>query len=190
MSDLAELERRISAALDRIGQGVEVLSAAAPDPEQEGRVAELEAALEEERLANAQLEERVKAIKERQDTTVETLNEEVSRLRDLLAEEEIAVGRLREMNGALRDNNEALRAAISAGVAEPHLVNKSMMAELEALRAAQTADRAELDAVLGELGPLVTAMEAGAAEQAREKAAQDVATDAMTDARGVEAADA
>ncbi len=182
MSDLAELERRISAALDRIGQGVEALGAAAPDPAQDGRVAELEAALEDERLANAQLEERVKAIKERQDTTVETLNEEVTRLRDLLAEEEIAVGRLREMNGALRDNNDALRAAISAGVAEPHLVNKSMMAELEALRAAQTADRAELDAVLGELGPLVTAMEAGAVEKAAEEPAKD--------AKGKEAADA
>lgn len=162
MSDLAELERRITAALDRIGQGVEALSAApatAPAPADDGRMAELEKALDEERTVNAQLEERVKAIKERQENTVDTLAEEVERLREMLEEEEASVARLRKMNGELRTNNDALRDAISAGVAEPHLVNKSMMAELEALRAAQAADRAELDAVLGELGPLVDAME-------------------------------
>lgn len=161
MSDLAELERRITAALDRIGQGVDALSAAAPETsaQDDGRVAELEAALEEERTANAQLEERVKAIKDRQDQTVDTLAEEVERLREMLEEEEAATARLRKMNGELRANNDALRSAVSQGVAEPHLVNKSMMAELEALRAAQAADRAELDAVLGELGPLVEAIE-------------------------------
>ncbi len=162
MSDLAELERRITSALDRIGQGgVEALNGAAPPaaPADDGRIAELEAALEEERTVNAQLEERVKAIKERQDSTVDTLAEEVERLRELLEEEEASVARLRKMNGELRANNDALREALNAGVAEPHLVNKSMMAELEALRAAQAADRAELDAVLGELGPLVEAME-------------------------------
>ncbi len=41
-------------------------------------------------------------------------------------------------------------------MAEPHLINKSMMAELEALRTTQAADRAELDAVLTELVPLVS----------------------------------
>ena len=163
MSDLAELESRITAALDRIGQGVEALGAPAPAGE-DARVGELEAALEEERTVNAQLEERVKAIKERQDKTVDTLAEEVERLREMLEEEEASVARLRKMNGELRANNDALREAINAGVAEPHLVNKSMMAELEALRAAQAADRAELDAVLGELGPLVDAIEKEAAD--------------------------
>lgn len=165
MSDLAELERRITAALDRIGQGLETLAApAATSLEDSDKVIGLEAALEDERTANAQLEERVKAIKERQDSTVDTLAEEVERMRELLEEEEGASARLRKMNDELRSNNDALRAAISANVAEPHLVNKSMMAELEALRAAQAADRAELDAVLGELGPLVDAMEKESAD--------------------------
>ena len=159
MSEIAELEGRITAALDRIGAGLDGLNKpTAAAPADDAKVSALEAALEEERTANAQLEERVKTIKDRQDKTVDTLAEEVERLREMLEAEEAGTVKLRKVNADLRANNDALRTAISAGVAEPHLVNKSMMAELEALRAAQAADRSELDAVLGELGPLVDAM--------------------------------
>ena len=158
MTDIAELQARITAALDRIGSGIEAL-AKAPDEDapDSGEVASLKEALEEERTANAQLEERVRAIKQKQDSAVETLVHEVDRLRSLLETEEAAVARLSRVNADLRANNAALREAISNGVAEPHLVNKSMMAELEALRAAQSADRAELDAVFGELAAVVAA---------------------------------
>jgi len=159
MTDISDLQVRITAALDRIGSGLEALerpAAPAADSGDSEEVARLTAAFEDERTANAQLEERVRAIKEKQDTAVEALAGEVERLRALLEEEEAAVSRLSRVNAELRANNAAMREAISAGLAEPHLVNKAMMAELEALRAAQGADRAELDAVLGELGPLVT----------------------------------
>lgn len=164
MDDFAELESRITAALDRIGQGLEALARPAPpqviDTDEIDR---LSAALEDERTANAQLEERVRAIKEKQDRTVEVLSDEVDRLRGLLADEESGLARLRRVNADLRSNNDALRAAITEQVAEPHLVNKSMMAELEALRATQAADRAELDAILGEIRPMVgAALESGA----------------------------
>lgn len=158
MTDIPELQARITAALDRIGSGIEALTKApdedAPAP---GDVAALKEALEEERTANAQLEERVRAIKVKQDSAVETLVQEVDRLRSLLETEEAAVARLSRVNAELRANNAGLREAIANGVAEPHLVNKSMMAELEALRAAQGADRAELDAVFGELAAVVAA---------------------------------
>ena len=153
MTEITELQARITAALDRIGAGLEGLGPARPDAGEE--VARLTEALEEERTANAQLEERVRTIKEKQDGTVEVLAGEVERLRALLATEEDAVSRLSRVNADLRANNTALREAIQRGVAEPHLVNKSMMVELEALRTAQAADRAELDAVLGELNALV-----------------------------------
>ena len=153
MTDITELQGRITAALDRIGSGLEGLARASDGDSDE--VIGLKEALEEERTANAQLEERVRAIKQKQDGTVEKLASEVERLRGLLEGEEAVVARLRRVNAELRSNNGALREAIAEGVAEPHLVNKSMMAELEALRAAQAADRAELDAVLGELGPLM-----------------------------------
>jgi hypothetical protein len=40
-------------------------------------------------------------------------------------------------------------------VSEPHLVNKAMLAELEALRATRSADAAEMDAILEELTPII-----------------------------------
>ncbi len=65
-----------------------------------------------------------------------------------------ALQSLRKANQQLRDNNTALRTANAEGVAEPHLINKAMMAELDGLRAARTADRAEMDVLLTELGQI------------------------------------
>lgn len=159
MTDITELHARITAALDRIGSGIDGLGAAgaggAAATAAAAEIARLTDALDAERTANAQLEERVRTIKERQDGTVEMLAAEVDRLRGLLAAEEGNTARLAKVNAELRANNTALREAIQRGVSEPHLVNKSMMAELEALRAAQAADRTELDAVLGEIARLV-----------------------------------
>lgn len=152
MTDISDLQARITAALDRIGTGIDGLGGGA---ERDAEMAKLTDALAEERTANAQLEDRVRTIKQKQDSTVEVLAGELDRLRGLLESEEQAVARLARVNADMRSNNAALREAIQRGVAEPHLVNKSMMAELEALRAAQGADRAELDAVLGELSALV-----------------------------------
>ena len=154
MSDISELEGRITAALDRIGQGLEALGPK-PDPGAAEELQKLRSALEEERVANAQLEERVRAIREKQESTVARLGEEVERLRKALEEGEAGVAHLRKVNSELRANNTALREAVAQGLAEPHLVNKSMMAELESLRATQAADRSELDAILAELAPLV-----------------------------------
>ncbi|MGH1369264.1 MAG: hypothetical protein ACRBCL_11675 [Maritimibacter sp.] len=163
MSEISELQTRLAAALDRIGAGVEGLAkpVAAP-PVDTTEVDQLKQQLEEERTANAQLEERVRAIKNTQDETLEKLQSEVERLRGMLASEEGRTQKLARVNADLRANNAAMREAIEAGVAEPHLVNKAMMAELEALRATQSADRAELDAVLDEIGSLIEQAEAPA----------------------------
>lgn len=166
MTEIAELQARITAALDRLETGLGGLAATPSGPVVDAaEVARLTEALEAERTANAQLEERVRTIKAKQDGTVEVLAGEVDRLRALLATEEATVARLVRVNAELRANNTALREAIARGVAEPHLVNKSMMAELEALRTAQEADRAELDAVLGELNAMVAAAAHDAADE-------------------------
>ncbi len=165
MSDISELEGRITAALDRIGQGLDALSPK-PDAAEAEEITALKVSLEEEKTANAQLEERVRAIKEKQEHTLANLASEVDRLRGLLQAGESGAMRLKKVNGELRMNNAALRDAASAGVVEPNLVNKSMMAELEALRAAQAADRAELDAILGELEPLIAPAESKDEESA------------------------
>lgn len=156
MSDISELESRITTALERISTGVSALGGTSSEDELET----LKAALEDERAANAQLEERVKTIKDKQDGTVATLTAEVDRLRELLSTEEASLTRLRQVNSDLRSNNDALRQAVAEGVSEPHLVNKSMMAELEGLRVSQNADRTELDAVMAELGSLITETQA------------------------------
>ena len=164
MTEITDLQARITAALDRIETGIDGLPAKA-GAESAAEVARLTEALEEERTVNAQLEERLSTIKEKQDGTLDVLASEVDRLRALLASEEETVARLGRVNAELRANNAALRDAIAKGVSEPHLVNKSMMAELEGLRAAQEADRAELDAVLGELGALVAEADGGPQEE-------------------------
>ncbi len=168
MTEITELQARIDTALGRIAGGLEGLSAKLAQPAAEpDEVARLEQALDEERAATAELEERLSTFRSQQEGTLEVLAGEVDRLRGLLAAEEETVARLAQVNADLRANNSALREAIAEGLAEPHLVNKSMMAELEALRAAQQADRAELDAVLGELGTMV-AEASGAGDRIQE----------------------
>ncbi|MGB5560245.1 MAG: hypothetical protein WBN04_19805 [Paracoccaceae bacterium] len=152
MSDITELERRITSALDRIGTGLVRIGGSGGASTE---AAQLREALETERSANAQLEERVKAIRDRQEQTVGALEAEVARLREAAARHDGEVQRLKRINDQLRQNNQALRAANEDGVGDPHLINKAMMAELEALRATRDADRSELDAVLGELKPLL-----------------------------------
>ncbi|MBU2993468.1 hypothetical protein Q4555_00240 [Octadecabacter sp. 1_MG-2023] len=162
MSELSQLETRISAALDRIKQGVEGLEAPsaapeapAPDAAASGRVVELTAMLDDEKTANAQLEERVKLLKERQDGKLAELESNVDAGRSRSARMDRELQRLRQVNAELRDINSQLREALSDGVSEPHLVNKAMLAELEALRATRAADAAEMDSILEELTPII-----------------------------------
>ncbi|WP_152474586.1 hypothetical protein [Roseovarius sp. THAF9] len=148
MSEIEELQRRINAALDRIGSGLEAGTDAVADP---AELAEVRQALEDEKLANEQLEERVKTLRDKRNA----LEEELEALREQNAQSlsrlDGELQSLRRANQQLRDNNVALREANAAGVGEAHLINKSMMAELESLRANHAADRAETSAILSEL---------------------------------------
>lgn len=157
MNDIADLESRITTALDRIKRGLEAAPAAAAPATgaSEAEVGALNAKLEEERTANAQLEERVKLLKERQDGKLAELESSVEAGRGRSARMDRELQRLRQVNAELRDINNQLREAVTAGVSEPHLVNKAMLAELEALRATREADAAEMDAILQELTPII-----------------------------------
>lgn len=152
MSDIAELERRITAALDRAVQALERLGAVSSSME---GVEEMKAELEAERVANQQLEERVRAIKDKQETTVARLEAEVTRLRDALSARDGEVQRMRSVNGELRSSNGALREANAKGLADAGLINSAVVSELEALRAERAAERAEIDEVLASLEPLL-----------------------------------
>lgn len=148
MSEIEELQRRINAALDRIGQGLEAGAGGVADP---AELAGLKQALDDEKLANEQLEERVKTLREKRNA----LEEELEALREqnaqFLSRLDGELQSLRRANQQLRDNNVALREANATGVGEAHLINKSMMAELESLRANRAADQAETSAILSEL---------------------------------------
>lgn len=159
MSDITELERRISAALERIGTGLDLLGeGAGVAPVQggdDGELAALREALDAERTANAQLTERVRAIREKQETMVEALEKKVGRLTEQLNAADLELQRQKRLNNELTDANRALSEAAQEGVAEPHLINRSMMTELEALRVARAAEMAEMEEILSELKPLI-----------------------------------
>jgi chromosome segregation ATPase len=162
MSQIEELQGRITAAMERIGTGLEALEAAqaaaqaaalanaGPDPEMVAR-------LEEEKLANAQLEERLRAIKKKHGGEMAALTAAQAAQSEAMARLDMDVQRLRVANDQLRDSNAALRGANEDGVGEPDLINKAMLAELEGLRAARATDAAEADAVLSRLQPLLAA---------------------------------
>ena len=147
MSDIEDLQQRLSAALDRIGAGLQNIGPVSTEG--------LEDELAAEREANAQLEARVRAIKERQETMVASLQDEVTALRDALTATDADLQRLRSVNQELRESNAALRKANAEGLPDAELVNAAMETEIEALRELNEANRAEIDRALSELEPML-----------------------------------
>ncbi|MEM8804181.1 MAG: hypothetical protein AAGF55_16765, partial [Pseudomonadota bacterium] len=111
--------------------------------------------LEAERVANKQLEERVRAIKEKQETTLNQLEADVARLKDALAIRDAELQQIKAVNDALRKSNASLRDANAKGLGDAELVNASMVTELESLRAARAADRSEIEEILATLEPVL-----------------------------------
>jgi len=148
MSDISILESRITAALDRIRHGLDASG------EQTAADPGLRAALEEERAQNAELIERVRILKERQDTQVATLTLRAETQSKHLMKLDEELQQLRASNVQLRDMNAKLREAVTRGLA-PELHDAAVAAELEALKAQRSADAAEVDAILEELKPLI-----------------------------------
>lgn len=190
MTELAEYERRIAFALERIGRGVETLgdlraaalaaaaAVPAPDPEPEpapepvpepeiaaaliavetgpsAEVLALQAELEAERAASAQLTERVLAIREKQETTLAALERRLTQATRALEAVQVEANRLKRANNDLIEVNRQL--IDGAGRIDPALVNLSMQAELEALRAARAWEASELSDIVTGLAPIVAA---------------------------------
>tara|TARA_R110002051_G_scaffold7041_7_gene33191 strand:+ start:3731 stop:4222 length:492 start_codon:yes stop_codon:yes gene_type:complete len=160
MNDIDKLESRITAALDRIRQGVAQLNdkaarAALPVPEVDDEAAALRFQLQEEQTVNAQLEERVRALKERQDGSVSDLKARVDEQSQKMTALDTEIHRLRTSNADLRDLNAQMRSAAADGAVNPELINRATIAEVEALAAQRSADAAEMDAIITELKPLI-----------------------------------
>lgn len=160
MQDITELEKRITAALERIGKGVDRLSsqprvaAAAPAPSAPMSDAALRAQLEEEKSLTSQLQARLRAASARE--AKGDLQEKVDRLTQELDVKGLELQRMRRVNASLREQLEALRVAAASGVTDPHLINKAMATELETLRATRLTEIAEMDEILAALEPHLT----------------------------------
>lgn len=161
MSEIEELQRRITAAMDQVAYGLERLGSAAPAGPDE----ETLKALEEERTANAQLEERVRSLRAKAEDEEVKLRSQIDQAQTRISELDVELQRVRRANIQLADACAALRAANAEGVGEAHLINKTMLAELESLRAARAADVAEANVILSTLTPLLNAADETATEE-------------------------
>lgn len=153
MSDIDGLGSRISVALDRIRQGLDTLER--PSLDEDGAATNVEMKLLEEQNANAQLEERVRSLKAMQDTKLDGLEDRVAAQREQLVVLDKELQRLRQSNADMREINAQLRSAVSESVSSPELLNRAMMAEIEALNAQRAAEAAEVSAIITELKPLI-----------------------------------
>lgn len=166
MQDIIELERRISAALERIGQGLDALShapaaeeTAAPAPAEGGDLAALRAQIEEERAVAAQLKERLRVVREREAVGRSALEEKIEKLTRQLDVQGLELQRMRKTAVTLREELRRLREAAAAGLADPAQINRAMLAELDALRATRLSELAELDELQAALDDHVTEAE-------------------------------
>ena len=155
MQDLGELEQRLAVALDRIGAAIAGLPAdAAPAPDMRGN-ADLQIALDEERMLSAQLNERLRAVKEKETERQSHAAAKLVQMSGQLDAQGAELKRMRNTNVQLREVLHILREAAAQGLADPHLVNRAMLAELEALRATRLTEVAQMDEILAELVPLI-----------------------------------
>lgn len=166
MSDISELEGRITAALDRIARAAESArstgAAQAGGAQSAGAQADaaseiaLREALEAERNANAQLTERVRAIKERQENMVAQIERKLARATGQLDVQGLELRRMKRANAQLAEANRRLvEAGQQSDGADGATIGKALQAELESLRAERRAEMAEMDEIMGELRPLI-----------------------------------
>ncbi|NOD46124.1 MULTISPECIES: hypothetical protein [unclassified Ruegeria] len=173
MSQIEDLQHRIIAAMDRISVGVEALGA---ESRGTGPDDGLQTALEDERIANAQLQERLKSLKQQHEEQMDGLRADLEELRAAPSDgSEI---------DALRAELEEARAKIASVEAARAELAEAKAAldnstELDALKAENEEMRAELDgkedpeplkAELEELRGMLDQAKAVEAENSRLKA--------------------
>lgn len=254
MSDISDLENRISAAMDRISRGLETIPAPGQAADQAADREAVRAAdqavldgmrddLADEKLANAQLRERLGALssriedlersletardaleqavdareaavlaqttaraeiasaeagraaaqeaaqqaeaareelREELDAAREALQEQtrsaarpvaqvidLDASRDVLTQFERRLGRVRHTSRQLRGANQQLREAAEGGLSDPHLINQSLLCELNNLKAVRAAEMAEMDVITSALRPLLDESGSDAADDAQ-----------------------
>lgn len=146
MSEIDELQRRITAAFDRIGQGVQMLDAApAADALPEGALAKADADVLRMELQAALAHS--EALQDKLDGVQDKLAKAEPEISStLVAELEEQIAKLKEANAELMAANEAMRGAESGVTIEQ--MDQGVVAELAALRAERAAEATEMKALL------------------------------------------
>ena len=165
MSDqrnIAELERRISSALTRIGAGLDAVPVAVPAAAAISDTAplldeieRLKAALATEKTSSAHLAERLKTAGSRESLSQSQLEAKVEKMTQQLDIQGLELQRMRKSTVQLREQLRVMHEAAAGNLAEPQLINKAMLVELESLRATRHTETAEMDEILAELKPLI-----------------------------------
>jgi chromosome segregation ATPase len=83
------------------------------------------------------------------------LEDKVSRLNARIENQDVQFQRLKAANAQLRDSNALLRERNVEQLGDASVIDQSMRAELEALKATRAADVDEMDTILEELKPLM-----------------------------------
>jgi chromosome segregation ATPase len=161
MSEIEAFQSRIMAAMDRLAAGVEQIDAGSGDA-----VKKLEEALAEEKTVNAQLSERVRVLAERQEQALAAMEAKTSEAVTRMETLDLELQRLRGANQELQKICEALREANEEGVGEPHLINRAMVAEIDAMKATRRSEIAEADEIIAALVPLLSGQGAAPEKEA------------------------
>lgn len=152
MSEIAELERRITAALERIGRGLDrgferATPLALPsDPGEPAAQIGLQDLIAERDAARS---DAAQAWAE-----ADRLQAAVALLTRQLDAHGLDMQRMRKTVIQLRETLRGLREAQASALADPALLNTALIAELEALRSERHADLVEMEAIIAELRPL------------------------------------
>lgn len=144
MTDISELERRISYALERIARSADRVVNHSPIDDDRG--------VHPDPLSE-ELKERLAQLSHDYDTQGAALLEARATL-EALSESNRALRAGAEQDGAEPINNADGRS-MERRLADLHLANESLRAEVAAMRATHAAERAELAALLAQLRPLI-----------------------------------
>ena len=97
----------------------------------------------------------LKLARESAETDAASLRAECDRLRTALEEQAGLAERLKKVNGEVTATLKMLREAQAADLVDAHMIDKAMKKELDALHAARAQDRADIEALLSALEPVM-----------------------------------
>lgn len=180
MAEIVELERRIAAALERIGRGLDGLArpSPAPLPDSSGESASDPAPVDAAEApmlldaaeapgiapaaphpAEAELATTLQAAAEREAMIRAQYEDRIEKLTRQLDVQGLELQRMRKTAVTLREELRRLRESETARLTEPGQINRAMLAELDALRAARLSELAELDELSAALDDHLTEAE-------------------------------